>query len=144
MCSRDAALCAYLTLSLTHAPAALSLSLARSLAHSLPHSARRLPLPLYSSSSSSLLSSSSYITGYVCVSCRSLIALRAVCNHWKGFPASVRKVEFTDGNTIHPAPQAQPPSLAILPSIHIFYSPPQPVFLSSLLSPLQAHTCDGF
>lgn len=66
-----------------------------------------------------LLSSSSYITSYACMSCCSLIALRAVCNHWKGFPASVHKVEFTDGDTIQPALQASPPSLAILQSIHL-------------------------
>lgn len=84
----------------------------RSLTLSLRH-AHWLSLPLpppASSSSSSLLSSSSYIIGYVCVSCCSLVALRAVCSHWKGFPASAHKVEFRIGNTIHRALQAPPPS----------------------------------
>lgn len=84
-----------------------------SLPHSLSHSPCALAAP---PPSSSLLSSSSYITDYVHVSCCSLVALCAVCNQWKGFPASVHKVEFTDGNAIHPSPQAPPSSPTIHPS----------------------------
>lgn len=115
MRSRDAALCAYLTLSLTHA-----LFSSCSLTHSLTRRAVHPPL----------LSSSSYITGYACVSCCSLIALRAVCNHWKEFPSRVHKVEFTDGDTIQPALQASPPSLGILQSVHL--SPPSLPFITDL------------
>lgn len=119
-------LSAYLTRSLTHALSALFLSLA-------------LTRHAVSPSPSALLSSSSYITGYVCVSCCSLVVLRAVCNHWKGFPTSVHKVEFTDGNTIHPALQAPPPSPAIPPLVSTLLLN----FPLSLIPPLRAHGCDS-
>lgn len=99
-------------------------SLARSLTLSLSTLTGCVPLPL---ASSSLLSSSSYIISYVCVSCCSLVTLRAVCNQWKGFPASVHKVEFTDGNSIHPTLQGPPPSTAI----H-FLPPSKSVYPTSL------------
>lgn len=97
---RDAARSAYLTRSLACSPSALFLS--SSLTLSLCTLTGCVPFPL---ASSSLLSSSSYIISYVRVSCCSLVALRAVCSQQKGFPASLHKVEFTDGNAIHPTLQ---------------------------------------
>ncbi len=134
MRSGDAALSAYLTLSLAHAPSSLSLSLIHSLTL---HAASPSPCFLLFSPVIILLHHKR-----ACVLCCSLVALRAVCNHWKGIPVSVHKVEFTDGNTIHPPPQAPPPPPTTLPSIRLFDPPPQLALLSSFFPPLQAHACD--
>lgn len=105
--------CCFLRLShpFTRSCSTCPFPLPHSLSHSLCSLAAPPPPP-----SSSLLSSSSYITDYVHVSCCSLVTLCAVCNQRKGFPASVHKVEFTDGNAIHPSPQAPPSSPTIHPS----------------------------
>lgn len=68
-----------------------------------------------------LLSSPSYIIGYVCVSCRSFKALRAVCNHWKGVSC-----KYAQGGVHrwqhHPPCSARPSSLSRHPSTTHFSS----------------------
>lgn len=141
MCSRDVARCAPLSPvhSLTLLLPFSSRSLARTVTHSLTHLLPRSLGTLLPPPPSPVIIVLHHRLR-VCVSCRSLIALRAVCNHWKGFPASVHKVEFTDGNTIHPIPQAPPPSLAIISSFSS--PPPQPVSPSSVFPPSQADKRD--
>lgn len=80
----------------------------------LSHSLAESPYPL-TSSHFVLLSSSSYITDNVQVSCCNTVSLRAVCSQRRGFPARAFEVGFTVGNTIHHASQAPPSPAIILP-----------------------------
>ena len=92
------------------------------LSHPFTHSCSLGSLPLSltrHTSPSPSLSSPSYITGYVCVSCCSVKALRAVCNHWKGVSCKhawggVHRWQH------HPPCSARAPSPC--PSIIHFYS----------------------
>lgn len=73
--------------------------------------------------------SPSYITGYVCMSCRSYKVLRAVCNHWKGVSCK-HALGGVHRWQHHPPCSARPSSLSCRPStIH---------FCSSLL-PFSPH-----
>lgn len=101
------------------------------LAPSLCHSA--CSLVLFPSSSPSLLSCHHPPTSqaYVCVSCRSLVALCAVCSGLMGFPASVHKAECTDGKD---PPSNSKHSFPLLFSIHSSAHPSPPPSASTPLS----------
>lgn len=65
--------------------------------------------------------SPSYITGYVCVSCRSYKALCAVCNHWKGVSCK-RALGGVHRWQHHPPCSVRPSSLSCRPSTIHFCS----------------------
>ncbi|MEQ2249432.1 hypothetical protein ILYODFUR_029196 [Ilyodon furcidens] len=96
----------------------------------LPFSSRSLSLSLSLAASPSplLLSPVIIFLHHRQVSCCKTVALRAVCSHWRGFPARVIEVEVTVGNTIHHTPQTPPSPAATLSSFshwinmsHLFF-----------------------